>query len=245
MANFTTRQLKFAILKAFTSSPRGHRFNMLGGRGGSRGGIEYQLNADFEPVDRQQADFAFGDLVRAGMIRCTFSDMAATGDWFEITDSGRAALRRQTLDDLDEALLKIGPQLVELREGAWSALASGQPDAARQAAHSARELIDQVLKEGAADDAVKTATWFKPDSSSKTGVTRRHRLRYVMEMNIGQISDTDLTEAEAACDLVHASATRLMALSHSRAIVSDLDDVRGTIQVAETALRRILVPRSQ
>jgi hypothetical protein len=242
MHPFTTRQLNFGILRAAQSSNRVNRFNVLGGRGSSRGGLEYVLDADLDPDERQKAGLAFDDLVRGGKLRCTYSDLVATGEWFEITEAGRAALERQALDDLDEALLKIGPQLVELREGAWSAVVSGQADAPRQAAHSARELIDQVLKESAPDGAVKAATWFTPDKTSKTGVTRRHRIKFTMETHRGRVSDTDLAEAMAAADLVIASSSRLMDLAHSRAVLSDLDDVRGTIQAAETALRRVLLP---
>jgi hypothetical protein len=217
---------------------------MLGGRGEQRGDLERHLSIAFNASDRQRADSAFGQLLNDGLIASTYTDLVDPTNWVEITEAGRDALRRGALDSLDEALRTISPHLVEAREGAWAAVASNRPDAARQAAHSARELIEQTLKEGAPDDTVRSASWFRPDGTSKSGVTRRQRLRYLMEKHRGETSDTDLTESEAAAELVFACDARLQSLSHARTPVSDLDDVRGTLQVAEAALRRVLVRRA-
>jgi hypothetical protein len=244
MSTFTIRQLKVAILEVLATSRNGHRYNMLGGRGDQRGDLERHLSVTFGAPDRQRADWAFGQLLNDGLISPTYADLVDPASWVEITESGRDALRRGVLDSLDEALRKISPHLVEVRDGAWAAIASSRPDAARQAAHSARELIEQTLKEGAPDDTVRSASWFRHDPSSKTGITRRQRLRYLMEKHLGEVSDTDLTESDAAAGLVFASDARLQSLSHARAAVSDLDDVRGTLHVAEAALRRVLIRRA-
>jgi len=46
---------------------------------------------------------------------------------------------------LDEQLLRLKPEFVEMRNGAWLALCSGNPDRIRQAAVSQRELLTQLL----------------------------------------------------------------------------------------------------
>ena len=160
---------------------------------------------------------------------------------FEIsnTDAGRNALQRGTLDDLDAALSAINPHLVEIRRGAWAALSSGQPDSLRQAAHSGRELIDQTLKGGASDAEVRAQPGFVPDSSSKSGVTRRMRLKLLMRKYKGSVSESDLRIVEKSCDVVEATDAKLMAHSHARTAPSR-DDVKDALNTAEAALRRIL-----
>lgn len=84
---------------------------------------------------------------------------------------------------------------------------------------------------------------FAPDPSSKSGITRRHRLRYLMKLYRGSESDSELQVAEVACDLVIAADDRLQALAHSR-LAPSAQEVRDSLQAAEIALRRVLVERS-
>jgi hypothetical protein len=110
---------------------------------------DWELNTTFSSDERNEARKALEELVAGDFIRPTMSDMMVPDDWLEITEKGRTALTRNALDELDEVLLVIDSHLVEIRRGAWSALASNHPDSLRQAAHSGRELIDQTLKAGA------------------------------------------------------------------------------------------------
>lgn len=237
--HFTSRTLKLAILQCLASG-RGsqHKFNVIG-KGYSMGPLETAFGFLFDPGQRHLAVSAFDELQAAELVRPTYSDLVSPEEWVEITDAGREALRRQELDALDAALGAISPHLVELRAGAWSAIASKRPDALRQAAHSGRELIDQALKEGAPDELIKARSWFEPVKDSRTGVTRRHRLRYLMETRRTP-SDSDLVVAERACDLVVATDDKLKALAHGRENVEP-QDVKDALVAAEIALRRILV----
>jgi hypothetical protein len=144
-------------------------------------------------------------------------------------------------DELGLALRKLDPRLVEMRDGASAALLSRRPDSLRQAAHSARELIEQALNYAAPDAEVKAQPDFVPDTTSKTGVTRRMRLRRAMEKRGGCLSDNDLKVADAACALVLAVDDKLQALAHSRPRPRE-EDVRSALEAAEIALRLTLVP---
>ncbi len=168
------------------------------------------------------------------------SDMMVPDDWLEITEKGRAALTRNALDELDEALVRIDPHLVEIRRGAWSALASNHPDSLRQAAHSGRELIDQTLKTGAPTADIKSQKDFVPDKSSKEGVTRRMRIRYLMAKHRGSVSDSDVEVAERAADLVGAIDNKLTATSHARSAPMK-QEVGDALTSAEIALRNVLI----
>jgi hypothetical protein len=212
------------------------------GRGSLQGDLERHLDVRFRSQHRELVDRAFEQLKADGLIRSTYDDLVDPESWVEITAAGRQALQRQCFDELDQALSRINPVLVELRDGAWSAVISNRPDSLRQASHSARELIAQALKDGAPDDVVKGMEGFVPDPTSKTGITRRHRLKYLMATHRGTVSNSELHVVEEAYDLVVAADNRLKALAHSRAAPSP-DEVRDSLQAAEIALRRLLLKR--
>ena len=99
-------------------------------------------------------------------------------------------------------------------------------------------MIDQALKLGAPDDDVKLEAGFVPDPSSKSGITRRQRLRLLMKRRRGAASDSDLVIAEKACDLVLAIDEKLKAFAHGRSDPNP-GDVRDSLEAAEIALRRV------
>jgi hypothetical protein len=237
----TLWSLKFSILEVLSqdSGGKAHKINVIG-RANQPGALESHLASSFQPIDRALAYRAFEQLRTDGLICPTLDDLIAPESWFVITERGRTALARRALDSLDERLHSIGPHLVEIRAGAWSAVASKEPDALRQAAHSGRELIDQVLKQAALDADVIAQSWFIADSSSKSGVTRKHRLRYIMLKFRQHESDSELRVAEKACELVLAIDDRLMGLSHSRTQPTR-SDVEDAMAGAEIALRRLLL----
>jgi Predicted pPIWI-associating nuclease len=84
-----------------------------------------------------------------GYIQSTFDDLVDPENWVAITESGRQFLKAGLRDAIDLRLAEIREHLIELRAGMWDAAGRKSPDAPRQAASSARELVDQLLKEGA------------------------------------------------------------------------------------------------
>lgn len=237
----SSRKLKFTILECLASARREHKINLLG-RSHSRGegSMEHHLGVTFDNDTRFLADRAFEDLKADGLIRPTYGDIAEPEKWVEITDSGRRALERRTLDPLDEALCEVDSHLLEMRDGAWSMVASSSADALRQAAHSARELIDQTLRKVGHDEIVRSMPDFKPDATSRSGITRRHRVKAIMYARRGAISDGDIRIVEAACDLVVAVSSKLTAAAHSDE-APDRQDVIDALHMAEVALRKMLI----
>jgi len=242
MHKFSNSELKLFILRIFARSH--HALSKYGvlGKPYTPGELEmdWQVGGTFSSDERNQARNALEELIAGDFLRPTMADLAVTDDWLEITEKGRSALARNALDDLDEALISIDPHLVEIRRGAWSALASSHPDSLRQAAHSGRELIDQALKSGAPNDAVTARTDFVPDKSSKDGVTRRMRIRHLMQKHRGSVSESDINVAERAADLVGAIDNKLTATSHARSVPIK-QEVTDALTAAEIALRNVLV----
>jgi hypothetical protein len=128
----------------------------------------------------------------------------------------------------------------QVRRGAWAAFDSGGPHSREQAAHSARELIEQVLKIGAPDEEVKAQTNYSPDATNRSGVTRCMRLTLLAEKFASGRSETDLRVSEKACDFLLAVDAKLIALAHAR-IEPDPEEIASAIQAAEIALKSVLL----
>jgi Predicted pPIWI-associating nuclease len=238
--NFSPLDLKLEILRVIVQSgPRNvNKYNLLG-RPPLTGDLERALGASFSDVERNVAYRAFEDLKRTSHIRPTYTDLVDPENWVIATEAGRWAVETGALDALDETLLKIAPHLVKLRRGAWAALNHGESHSLEQAAHSARELIDQVLKIGAPDEEVKGWPGYSPDTTSSSGVTRRMRLRFLTERYGGDLSETELKVSEKAADFVLAVDEKLKALAHSR-IEPGQEEVESAITSAEIALKSVL-----
>jgi DNA-binding PadR family transcriptional regulator len=234
-------ELKLAILELAASSNRVHKITLIG-RPRQAGDLERHFARAFDAEDRARAGQAFDQLRSDGLLRPDYADLADPENWIEITPQGKESLRLRACDPLDKALAEISSHLVEIRAGAWAAASSRRPDAVRQAAHSGRELIEQVLKEGAPDQQVRARPWFQPNPNAKgTDITRKHRLKFLMETRRSNLSESDLEVAMKADELVLAVDKKLQALSHER-MSSSAQDVTDSLRAAEIALRRILLP---
>src|SRR5882672_10064861 len=193
--------LKKALLEILSKERQANKFNVIG-RQYQEGALEYQLRTKFDSDDRALAAQAFEELRRDGYLQATYRDTADPENWVEITSSGKDFLGRDLKDRIDIGLETISPHLVELRQGMRDAVDRTSPDAARQAAHSARELVTQLLKEGA-----------PPECD-----TRKQRFRFLMEKNRGSeaVSKGDLEVIEANYKVVEAEYNKLLGSSHSR-----------------------------
>jgi hypothetical protein len=220
MSDMPKADLKKGILDILSRQPHAHKFNLLG-REFQRGAIEEHLGISFTADDRAFADQAFNELRRDGYLQSTYRDLADPENWVEITDRGRTYVQNGLKDGIDRKLEEIGAHLVELRRGMLDAVERTSPDAARHAAHSARELLDQILKEGA-----------PPECS-----TRKERFRFLMRKHRGdgQTSSSNLAIVEAHWKVVEAEHNKLLAASHSRGQVRQ-DEVRASVLAAERIL---------
>jgi hypothetical protein len=240
--NLEQAKIELEILRiiAHRSPQAVERSNLLG-NATRPGELELTLGMNLTESERDRAYRAFDQMRESGALEPTRTDLTLPDNWVVITEAGRKALERGALDELDAALEKLDPHLIEVRRGMWSALDSDRPHSLAQAAHSARELIDQVLKAGAPDDKVRSAPYFEPDARSSSGITRRIRLKWLMREYRHEMSENDLAIAEAAADLVLAVDKKLMAEAHSRT-GNDYEEVKIAIVAAETTLRAVLVP---
>jgi hypothetical protein len=236
---WTQRKMKLAILErvAASQNQRDAKSNLVGRSATDRGNLERALNLTFSEEQRGAVYLLVQELGAAGYLQPSFGQMGGGEDWVALTDAGRRAIERHALDELDEALLAIREELVEVREGMWAAFHSGRADSLRQAAHSARELIRQVIDALAPLDRVREATWFQRHEGSSSGVTRRQRVRLILEDHGRGRGDEELVEG--LCDQVDTNYGRLSGQAHADSQPASAD-VKDLLDLAEIALKRLL-----
>jgi DNA-binding PadR family transcriptional regulator len=198
--------------------------SILGRPAMERGGMETELGVELTPAERALAGEALRDLEKSGLVRPTYRDLIEPLNWLELTQAGAEALRRDALDELDEALSGIGPHFVEMRHGAWAAVYSSEADSIRQAAHSAREMFTQILDKEA------------------PGVTgRRNQIKNIIQTHYGRASETTMNVVESQCEAVEALYKSLHAVAHSQESVAHLQQrVVRILQGIETGLFYLL-----
>jgi hypothetical protein len=216
--------LKQQILEFVGKQPEHvNRFNMLG-KAFSVGSFERWLKIEFTTAERALAYRCLDELRSAGLLIATYSQMGpGAEDWVVLSPRGKAAVARGDLDELDKRLRSLSLELVERRQGVWSALYSGEPQARRQAALAARELVKATL------DALVPET--------TEGLKAKIRAAY-------EVSNSPPSQTELA--YVEAEARRLFELnallsSHGKAgpLPSPAESERA-LRAAEDSLRWIL-----
>jgi hypothetical protein len=134
------------MLQFIRSRPENvNRLNMLGKALGV-GTFEQSAGIRFSPEERAVAYGLLDELKASRYVMPTYSQPGADAeDWYVLTERGKKAVERGDLDELDQRLRELSPELVDRRNSAWSALHSDEPQATRQAAIAARELLKSVV----------------------------------------------------------------------------------------------------
>lgn len=199
-----------------------NKYNLIGRRGsGNRGDVEYRLDTYFSDQDRVLASKAFEELKGDGYIESTLDDLVDPENWVIITELGIEKLKRGFVDEIDECLKTISPHLLEIRQGMWDAVKRNSPDSCRQAAHSARELVDQVLRIVVSDPKIKE---------------RKQRSRIVMKKFRGKVSKSDIQIVDAHFKIIDSEHNKLIKLAHSAGAV-ERSEVQESLESAERILR--------
>jgi hypothetical protein len=239
-SRFIDYDIMMGLLRVYAKAPRSlHICNVLGAPY-RVGDLERELEPGmtFELEERAQAYRCARELEDAGLIVADYGDLSNPEQWRNITDAGREALKRGALDELDAALGALSPSFIEMRRGAWRAANSTLPDTHRQAAHSARELVNQVLHAVAPDEEVVAQLGYQPRPDGK--ITRRDRYKLAVRKRARGWSDTDIDVLDKATALIESQRTKLDGLAHSRdAVVAQT--VQDALQTIDMVLRLLLV----
>lgn len=185
--------------------------------------------------ERSALDLTLSDLQKRGMIQPAYRELINRGEDLQITEKGIRAFEKKVLDNLDEILFGIDPQskLINMRYGAYDAVLNRQADWQRQAATSLVELIDHTLRTISPDDGIRAKTWFVADPSSKTGITRKHRVRYYLEVCNGNRSESTEQIVNKSWELIEASRAKLENIKHTS---DDKEEIEQLISLVEDTL---------
>jgi hypothetical protein len=115
-----------------------------------------------------------------------FADHLGTGAPMAPLASGMVAPDTAVSTRLDVRLSEIGEKLVRARRGAWAAIRSENPDKARQAAHSMRELLREVLDQLAPDNVFSGAQISHEGHEGR--VTRRMRIHHIAHKGLAEFA---------------------------------------------------------
>lgn len=83
--------------------------------------------------------------------------------------------------------------------------------------YAMRELIRHLLHRSAPDEEIVQCSWYKFDSTSKSGITRRQRLQYMIHGGLGVylLQNLDLVQViNDACDNLLSQQKRLDSFTH-------------------------------
>jgi hypothetical protein len=204
---------------ANTPSRKAHKINIIGRNGMQSGELEAHVSITFDEEMRARAGRCFDELRRDSYIEPSYDDLVDPEGWVRITALGRDYLARDMRDGIDDGLMTIGSHLVELRRGMKDAVARTSDDSPRQAANAARELIDQVLKDGTPADLK----------------TRKERFKHLMNVKQGNTSKTSLEILEANAELLEAEHNNMVKEAHGRHTPAT-KDARACVDAAERIL---------
>jgi hypothetical protein len=113
---------------------------------------------------------------------------------------------------LRDMLSHLDPAFVEMLDGSETALQAGFPDSLSQAAHSMRDLYEQVIETLAPSEVVSQQPWFAPTPEARGRVFQKIRLKFILPGPITQVDDTLIDqldeEAGAAKDILDLCIAR-------------------------------------
>lgn len=237
MLRYTKRTMKRHILQVHDDQrPRHQHVSKASviGLGFSEGsGLLDQRLGRLSPEERALASRAHDELRADDLLVASYENPHDPEGWCYITERGRVMLERSLLDELDAALFEIDRSLIDRRDGAHDRMRSSGPDAARQAAHSAQELMNRLLRHLAPDDEVRQQPWWE-QASGERGVSRSQRLRLALRKR-GR--EDEWEEVRELWNVAVRRAQRLRHYPDSTAALSAKD----VVHLAETALKELLL----
>lgn len=229
------RDLKFGILKCIKQSRTVNKDNLLRSVAGIPSHLEGYFHTEFDRSTNQRANLALASLERDGLIAPTLSDAVNPRDWMELTDAGERALGQHILDDLDEELIPLGSGVCADRDQMWSSFYSSGAKKNQAACHSARELIDHVLRSLAPVDSIKEQSWWVKDKNSTSGITRRHRIEYILRNRMIEFLE------EHRDHLYHNLPEQLFQEAHNQQINDNDEYVKDLLIGTELFLKKLLI----
>jgi len=152
--------------------------------------------------------------------------------------------RKARQNYIDQELRDISgnDEFVERRKGAWSSYFVGDSESRKQACHSMREILTQLLDEFAKEDDVKRTPWWAWDTNAPRGVSKRQKLRFFVYGEKDSFDEEKISQIEQLIDLAYKAHSDVIAMAHGR-IALDADPCRAALETLEDAMSMLLLER--
>jgi hypothetical protein len=140
----------------------------------------------------------------------------------------RIGSRQELLKRLRVQLADYDGGFAHILDGSEEALKREDPDHLSQAAHSMRDLFQQLIEYLAPSAVVKRQPWFDPTPGAPGGVSRRSRLRYILYGSGKHFDKETISEL----DMLASNAKDALDLAMARAHDHDPSLTKGEVELA-------------
>ena len=162
---------------------------------------------------------------------------------FEFTKPELFGSRQKIYDELTEILNLFDPKYLDMLKGSETALYGTTEDHLSQAAHSMRDLFQQLMEHLAPTDAVKQQPWFKPTPGAPDQVSRMSRLKYILYGSGEMLNEFDTKRLDEVADGAKTSLDLAIARAHDHDPDLAEADVELAIDYARFSLLEVLKER--
>jgi len=152
----------------------------------------------------------------------------------------RLTSREQQFKELAEMLEEYDAKFRNMLEGSEAALKLDSPDHLSQAAHSMRDLFQQLLERLAPNEAVIVQPWFESTAGAPGGVSRRSRLRYLLYGAGESIDECIIEQLDITAHAAKESLDLCIARAHDHDPNLTDEEVRLAIDQARFSLTKVL-----
>ena len=147
---------------------------------------------------------------------------------FDLSQPEQISSRQQVYNELAEILQPLNSKYLYMLKGSEDALHRSGADNLSQAAHSMRDLFQQIIEDLAPTNVVKQQPWFNPTPDAPGEVSRMSRLRHILYGTGIAFDEREIEQLDAAA----MSAKNALDLSIARAHSHDPELTPAEVELA-------------
>lgn len=159
---------------------------------------------------------------------------------FEVIKPAQISSRLKTFNKLGQILDAYDPKYVHMLKGSEEALYHEGTDHLSQAAHSMRDLFQQLIEHLAPSEVVKSQLWFVATSGAPGGVSRMSRLRYMLYGGGENLNEEELHQLDEAAERAKAALDVSIVRAHDHDPQLTRAEVELAIDHARFSLLEVL-----
>ncbi len=159
---------------------------------------------------------------------------------FEVIKPEQISSRQAIFEELRQYLDVYDPKYGYMLVGSEEALHSQGVDHLSHAAHSMRDMFQQLIEQLAPSEAVKSQPWFISTPGAPGGVSRMSRLRYMLYGASADLDEDELQRLNEAAEQAKIALDVSIARAHDHDPQLTKDEVELAIDHARFSLLEVL-----